>query len=207
MNGKATGNEPAGFRSIQKGALIVGRSEPKEGYISKIVTTLNVSPERQEQLAQQITQHALISGGKLSQAGPRKQRAKKKTEYIEVVAPEEQPIRTMHIEHPADEEYSPYAAPIAIPAYTAPKIKVKFSNEFGQISMNVESIIEGDILIHLLFSKEEDITFIPAEHTTLKLEYDETETYVYYPDSTLPWVDGVKRIMTLFKSELDDTSS
>lgn len=81
------------------------------------------------------------------------------------------------------------------------KVKIVFSNDFGNIKVYAEDILYSDMSIALIFKNEEALTFIPKIGETLYIKIeDEDPIAVYFPGSIFTWTDKVKNVIILFKT-------
>ncbi len=90
----------------------------------------------------------------------------------------------------------------ATPEYTRPLRSVSIHNDFGQIRLSVEEILECDISIMLIFKEDKDLIFIPKASQTLNLSLDDgRELSVYYPNTLFDnyFLAPGRKFMVLFK--------
>lgn len=81
------------------------------------------------------------------------------------------------------------------------KLKITFSNDFGNIRVYAEDVLRCDNSLAIIFKNEEAVTFIPKTGETLSLKIeDEDPISVYFPGAIFTWTDQIKNIIILFKT-------
>jgi len=81
------------------------------------------------------------------------------------------------------------------------KHTVFLHNKLGKIKMSVEAVLTSEMAYCLVFNSEDDMIFVPNAGETLTfIDINGESTEVYYADTQFSWIDKVKHLMVLFKS-------
>lgn len=88
--------------------------------------------------------------------------------------------------------------------YVRPKKVVTFKNAMGQIKLEVDGVLVNNFGIGLVFENENKIGFTPADHSDFEVSYDSSKFTVMFTGIIFPWLDGVKQIMVLVNTQVND---
>jgi hypothetical protein len=147
------------------------------------------SEVRINKLAQSMAKHAQRNGATRLPTpavqiikDPKPQKNKKKS-VANVLSSPLPATPTLKVTHPSD-------------------ISVVFHNRFGKIKLSVVAVLEEETALALIFKDDDEVRFMPEAGDEFTIVVDEgRETKVYFPGVVFTWVDGVERIMILFKNE------
>ena len=109
-------------------------------------------------------------------------------------------IKPKEIYEPEDElSYKEYEEPTP----ELPDLRqVKIFNEFGEIRVFVEAVLECDIALCFVFREKKDLIFIPKTEQMLNIELEDSRQFkVYYPNSLFEnyFLAPGRSLMVLFK--------
>jgi hypothetical protein len=189
--------------NLKVGDLVVGNSDPsKSVYTStgaKITDGVRLAGDHEavSAMRDRIIKEATAMGGQVTKphqetGGRSKKQKVKKNEYSNATEIPLWPI-TEEVNAIFDEE-STAIAPTALET-------VIFENDFGKIRTKVETILDHEQAMLLIFSSDDEVVFEPKVGETLKFYRNKIPQLVYYPGVIFEWTDGVKRAMILFKKE------
>jgi len=178
----------AEYNSIAENAYVVGGKKKDKPLYSEFGTKIQAEVENEKSVVTDLySEHAANFGGvpvpaKTNKKGkqvaklPTKPKASNKTVPAELEEIEE-----------VVEEVKP--------------VYVWFKSQFGKTRVTVQSCINEELAMILVFASEDQLTFTPniGESLTLVDEFKE-DIPVFYTGVTFTWIDGVKRAMILFKS-------
>lgn len=179
------------------GDVVVGRYAVNGVQLKESKITL--SPEEQERKTKMFAQSAArFEGASLLPTEKAKKPGKPKKALKRVVRDE--------IEIMAESEGLPvFDVEETIPVKQATVKKKKtiyLHNQLGKIRMQVEDVLDSEMAYALVFASDEDVVLTPQAGETLNFVDTEGDTHqVYFADTIFYWVDGIKRIMILFKKD------
>ena len=188
--------------NLKVGDLVVGNSDPsKSVYTStgaKITDGVHLAGDHEAVVAMRnrIIKEAQAMGGEIvSSTGEAKGKIKKqkvkKKEYTDTSDIPLWPIA----EDVISQQPEVYSSPAAVLE------TVIFENDFGKIRAKVETVIDHEQAMMLIFSSDDEVVFEPKVGETLKFYRNKIPQLVYYPGVIFEWTDGIKRAMILFKKE------
>jgi hypothetical protein len=188
--------------NLKVGDLVVGNSDPsKSVYTStgaKITDGVHLAGDHEAVVAMRnrIIKEAQAMGGEVVSPpqgvkGKIKKQKVKKKEYTNTGEIPLWPI-TQEINSVVEEQPSPVQTTLET---------VIFENDFGKIRAKVETVIDHEQAMMLIFSSDDEVVFEPKVGETLKFYRNKIPQLVYYPGVIFEWTDGVKRAMILFKKE------
>lgn len=195
-------NGEGAFRSIQKGAFIVGRppENPEEG---DVITGIALDEKQLQERIRKEEQTMRALGGELlaTPANEKKELkiSKKQLPAKKKKTQEKAAKASAVVFVNVDKDDEPEQESVTKDEVVKKELKrIKFENDFGQIYVLVEHVLTSTNTILLVFSDLEHVTFTPKPNEILKLHFDGEEVLVYYPDSLIYWPDLDKYLMPLY---------
>lgn len=186
--------------------LAAFRNDPNAIVVSGRKVRPLADPEKIKEFQESLDRVATNQGGRVVGPKPTKKKTKKKITRNETPSLEQeifaQQFETPIIDEPSyveaeEEEEQPKVL-------KAKKKKVEFKNGFGKMRVLVESILESEVALGLIFSSEDDIVFEPSVGESIHCTIDYMEKLVYYPGVLFTLPDGVKKLMILFIKDHDN---